>query len=105
MNEKDRAAVEEFAARVRALFPSAQIWAFGSRARGEASWESDLDVCVVLDEFDADIRKTVGNIAWEVGFEREVLISTVVFSKEMFERGRCSVSGLVRTIREEGVAA
>jgi predicted nucleotidyltransferase len=105
MQESDRRVLEEFAAKVRLQFPEAQIWAFGSRVRGPATWESDLDVCVVLEELDADIWTAITDIAWEVGFERDTLISTVVFSREMFERGRCSVSGLVQTIREEGIPA
>ena len=64
-----------------------------------------MDICVVLEQMDANIRAIISDIAWEVGFEREVVISTVVFSKEMFEHGRCSASSLVRTIREEGIAA
>jgi len=45
------------------------------------------------------------DVAWEVGFERDVLIATVVFTSEMFEHGPASVGPLVRTILEEGVAA
>ncbi|MGH7467563.1 MAG: nucleotidyltransferase domain-containing protein [Longimicrobiales bacterium] len=29
------------------LVPGARVWAFGSRARGSATWDSDFDVCVV----------------------------------------------------------
>jgi len=105
MQEHDRRVLEEFAAKVRLQFPEAQIWAFGSRVRDGATWESDLDVCVVLENLDSDIRETISGIAWEVGFERDLLISTVVFPREMFEHGRCSVSGLVQTIREEGIPA
>jgi len=105
MLERDRTILEQFAARVRALHPEARIWAFGSRVRGKAEADSDLDVCVVLDRVNANIRCLISDVAWEVGFDRDLLISTVVFSTEMFERGRCSVSSLVRTIREEGVAA
>ena len=105
MQERDREILEQFAARVRAVFPSAHIWAFGSRTRGDAHPDSDLDVCVVLDRLDADIRGTISDIAWEVGFEHDLLIFTVAFSTEMFERGPASASSLVRTILEEGVAA
>jgi len=105
MHENDRATLEDFARRVRVQFPSAQIWAFGSRVKGEATRESDLDLCVVLETMDPDIRTVISDIAWEVGFERDVIISTVVFSRDMFEHGRCSVSSLVKTIREEGIAA
>jgi hypothetical protein len=45
------------------------------------------------------------DIAWEVGFENDIVISTVTFSREEFENGPCSASPLVRNILKEGVAA
>lgn len=105
MRESDRATVAAFADRLRVLFPDARVWAFGSRTRGDAAEDSDLDICVVLDHVDAEVRRAVSHTAWEVGFERDVVVTTVVFSKEMFERGPASASPLVKTIRREGVAA
>jgi len=104
MKETDWNVLRQFAKRARALDPAASIWAFGSRTRGTADAESDLDVCVVLEHLTPHIREKVSDIAWEVGFENEVLVSTTVFSREMFERGPFSVSPLVRTILREGVA-
>jgi hypothetical protein len=42
---QDRQILDLFATRVREHFPEARIWAFGSRARGDATWESDLGPC------------------------------------------------------------
>ena len=100
-----QALLEQFAARVRRVYPGARVWAFGSRVTGGATWESDLNVCVVLDRLDRAIRARISDIAWDVGFEADQMISTVVFSEEMFEHGPPSAGPLVRTILEEGVAA
>ena len=35
MADRDRQILELFAARVRERFPDADVWAFGSRARGD----------------------------------------------------------------------
>jgi len=50
ISAEDRTVLAECAARVREIFPEARVWAFGSRARGHAAWDSDFDVCVGLEE-------------------------------------------------------
>jgi predicted nucleotidyltransferase len=79
MAERDRQILDLFATRVRERFPDADVWAFGSRARGDATWESDLDVCVVVDQLANEDRYTLWHIAWEISFEQEMLISAVPF--------------------------
>ncbi|MBM3189338.1 MAG: nucleotidyltransferase domain-containing protein [Chloroflexi bacterium] len=105
MDDNDRQILETFAARVRERFPAARVWAFGSRARGEADWDSDFDVCVVLDEFNTAADQALSEIAWEVGFDNDRVITIIPFSRDQFERGPFSESTLVEAIRREGIAA
>ena len=105
MTESDAQILREFASRVRGQFPEAQVRAFGSRVCGNADQESDLDVCVVLSSFDEAADKKIIDIAWEVGFAHDVLISTVTFSAEEFTESPLSQSPLVQAIRRDGVAA
>jgi uncharacterized protein len=44
-------------------------------------------------------------MAWEVGFENDRVITTVVMDQEEFEHGPMSESTLVGNILQEGVAA
>ncbi len=105
LSSKDKEIVALFSTRIRERFPGAGVWAFGSRAKGFATDESDLDVCVVVDTLDEEIDHQILKIAWEVGFENDVVISTVTYSKQDFEEGPCSESPLVQTILDAGVAA
>ncbi|HBF34438.1 TPA: nucleotidyltransferase domain-containing protein, partial [Candidatus Sumerlaeota bacterium] len=97
MDDRDKTVLSEFAAQVRRTFPAARIWAFGSRTRGEATWESDLDVCVVLETVDAETRREISDLAWEIGFDHDVVVSSILFSRDMFEQGPASASPLVHT--------
>jgi len=99
----DQECLDLFTNSVRSLYPDAAVWAFGSRVRGEEHKDSDLDICIVLEEVDWETRRKISDIAWEIGFERDRLLSTVVFSKDDFENGPPSASPLVRSIRDEGV--
>ena len=105
LSNKDKKIFNQFASMVRSKFPAAKIWAFGSRVRGDATSESDLDVCVVVDKLDDEFDSAIMDIAWQIGFENDLIISTVTYSKEEFEEGPCSESGLVQNILGYGIAA
>lgn len=101
----DRKILEKLACEIRRKHPAARVWAYGSRTRGDAAPDSDLDVCIVLDSLDEAIDRDIMRIAWSVGMEHDVVISTLTYSSEEFEQGPCSVSPIVRTIRQDGIAA
>lgn len=106
MTSTDRHILNVFAARIRERHPRASIWAFGSRARGEGTWESDLDVCVVIDQpASRAVKDWIGDVAWDVGFAKDRVLATVVFERKAFEEGPQSVSPLVDSVRREGIAA
>ena len=105
LSNKDKKLFNQFASMVRDKFPAAKIWAYGSRVRGDATVESDLDVCVVVDKLDDESDSAIMEIAWQIGFKNDVIISTVTYSKEEFEDGPCSESGLVQNILSYGIAA
>jgi predicted nucleotidyltransferase len=105
MDGEDRRIFQLLVSQIRERFPEARVWAFGSRARGEATWDADFDVCVVLDRMDAASDHALSDIAWDVGFSNDRVITILPFSREEFERGPFSESRLVETIRLEGVAA
>ena len=105
MEIRDHQILKEFSANVRQQFPDAQIWAFGSRARGNAQPDSDFDICVVVDELDRTTWKTLSDIAWETGFQHDVVITTVKYSRQQFESSPYTASPLVHSILAEGIAA
>lgn len=102
---EDRNILNEFTERIRRHFPGSRIWAFGSRVRGITAWDSDLDICIVLAHVDKKIDCIVRDIAWEVGFENDRVISTIILDSDQFERGPMSESTLVDNILREGVTA
>ena len=105
MKQDDVRILNTFAEMIRKRFPDAGIWTFGSRVRGDSDDSSDLDVCVVLDVLNEQLDRQVMEIAWEVSFENSIVISTMTFSREDFERGTVSHSSFVRSVKKYGVAA
>lgn len=101
----DQKILNEFADRVRELYPEARIWAFGSRARGDAAPDSDFDICVVINQADRETGRRIQDVAWEVSFAHGLVITAFCYSVGEFTHGPIAVSPLVQTILREGVAA
>ena len=60
---------------------------------------------IVLREVDQKIDRWIRDIAWEVGFENDRLITTVLLDREQFEHGPMSESTIVGNILREGISA
>jgi hypothetical protein len=60
---------------------------------------------IVLNEVDQTIDRWVRDIAWEVGFENDRVITTILLDKVQFENGPMSESTIVDNILREGISA
>ncbi|MCX7046100.1 MAG: nucleotidyltransferase domain-containing protein [Candidatus Sumerlaeota bacterium] len=105
LTSADKALLDKLAQRLREEYPEARIWAFGSRARGDANEDSDFDVCVALPQVDESIRKQIRYITWEIGFDHDELFNTMIFSFDEMERGPMSKSSIVVNIMRDRIAA
>src|SRR4030095_1202165 len=76
---------------------------FGSRVRGEATPDSDLDIYLVVTELTPALRRWIDEVAWEVGFERDRVISTLVTTRRGLEQGPFGAQPIVQTMEREGI--
>ena len=77
----------------------------GSRARGDAKEESDLDVLVIVDEPEtSELMVRVFDSSWEVDFGTGIVISPIVMSRDRWENGPERASFLAAAVRREGIA-
>ena len=104
LSKKEKRIFHEFVARVRIRWPAARIWAFGSRSRGDAVRDSNLDICVVANDIDDEFEVDVMEIAHQLGLEHEVIITTVTYSQTEFDRVPLSEDGLINYILTSGIA-
>jgi len=103
LTETDRRIVREFQRRLADIVPILDLRVFGSRVRGDAVPDSDLDVFIELEACSPELRRRISEVAWEVGFEMDRIISTVVTTRHELEHGAMGANPLVLNIEQEGV--
>ena len=105
LSQEEQLALNEFVRRLRLKLDGRLISLvlFGSKARGDSRPDSDIDVLVVVDKDDFEIRQTIRDIAADVWLEYGPYISTRIWSLAHYRKLEKLQSPLYRCIRDEGV--
>ena len=77
---------------------------FGSRARGNATRDSDMDIFIVVPDLTLDLDRRISAAAWEVGMDNGVVIATVVCTPADLEKPGFRGSPFLIALEKEGVA-
>jgi predicted nucleotidyltransferase len=99
-------ALQKFASVVRSRFGARlrELTLFGSRARGTATTESDVDVLVVVQGLTGAEGRELGYLAGDLLTEFGVLISPLALTPERIEHLRAGRRLLAQDIARDGVA-
>ena len=104
LGESDKRLAEEFRQLLlKSGGPLARLIVYGSRARGAAGTESDLDTLMVVECLDPEIRAQVSLCAWQVGFKHESVVSAMVMTVEEVEESPERSSPFMLAVNEDGV--
>ncbi|MBI2354738.1 MAG: nucleotidyltransferase domain-containing protein [Deltaproteobacteria bacterium] len=107
MGELDKQLVEELK---RRLPPDVQqhirrMIMYGSRSRGDAAEDSDLDLVALVDENTPELERTLDEIAYNVMWDHDFkpIISLKVFAEERFRSAVARGFSYYRNVEREGV--
>jgi predicted nucleotidyltransferase len=84
--------------------PSAEIYLYGSRARGDAQKESDWDILILLNEdnFSRKDEKLFRDNLFELELNNEEIISIIAFSKNDWHK-KHSITPFYESVMREGI--
>lgn len=100
-NEKD--AVAELKNELQKRFNILNFCIFGSKARGDASPESDIDIMIEVEDYTHEVESKIDDIVYEINIAHDCFISATIFGKEELTEGPLGESPLYKVIEREGV--
>lgn len=105
LSQQERAALQDFRRRIAEAFPgvTARHTLFGSRARGDADQESDVDLLVELEieRLTFSDKRTIRRLAGDVSLAHGLVLSVLAVDRSAVrERGDFSIFA---NIKEEGI--
>ena len=107
MGELDKALIEELKQRLPADVQRhiRRMIMYGSRARGDSTDESDLDLVALVDEKTPELEQAIDEIAYQLMWDHDFkpIISLKVFSEERFLSATARGLSFYRNVDREGV--
>lgn len=80
------------------------LYLFGSKARGDFSAESDIDLLIILRQLNADSRWLVRSIAADCSLQYDVLFNTHLYEQERWQSIVAHQDTLWREVQRDGVS-
>lgn len=107
MNEKDRQIIFALKNRLTddVLKHLKKLVLFGSRARGEETDDSDLDILAIVDEKNSEIEKHLEDIAYQIMWDNDFnpIISLKVLAEAHFLNSLNKGYSFYRHVEKEGI--
>lgn len=98
--------LQEFKRRVEQRFPGelVRVVLFGSKARGDASVESDIDLLTVVRSEDWKLGDDVRDIGYELEIAHGVVLSIQVMGQRQYQELKARGSTFLEQVEQEGLA-
>jgi len=101
----DARRLQVFKQQLLRLTPVSRLAAYGSRARGSASPDSDFDLYVEVPALTPALRRKISELAWELSLAEDCVFSTFVTTSEAVVSGSAQALPLLRAVEREGIFA
>jgi uncharacterized protein len=103
LNENERKALETLQGELKERFDVREIRLFGSKVRGQAGPDSDVDIMIELAKRSPEIESDIDDITFEINLGNDSFITTIVFGQDELENGPMKESPIYKMIQREGI--
>jgi predicted nucleotidyltransferase len=80
-----------------------QVILFGSKARGDSAPDSDIDVLILADEENRQVRKTISKISSQIGLDYDVCLGALLIANKRWRQMSSERFSLCRNVERDGV--
>ena len=103
LQENEKKAISKIKEELSKRFNILNMVLYGSKARGDSSIDSDVDIMIELDNHDFRLETEISDIIYNIDLEFDTFTSPVYFSRKEIEEGPVSESPIYKAIQREGV--
>ncbi|MDO9513500.1 MAG: nucleotidyltransferase domain-containing protein [Elusimicrobiota bacterium] len=104
LKENELKALKELKNRLLVKFPEAEIVLYGSKARGDSSLESDIDLLILMERpVTNEIEESITKISYDVELKYDVVFGKLVENRNFWNTPLANVMPLHRNIDREGI--
>lgn len=103
LNKKELDALSKLKNELLKNFSGAELILFGSKARGDFTDFSDLDVLILIDrKVDYEIKDKIIEIAYDIELENDIVFGLIIENKKSWRSPRYKVMPLYKNVEREG---
>jgi uncharacterized protein len=104
MSPLDNKITDKIKATVMSLDPEAEVYIYGSRARGDALTESDWDVMVITPRHvTPQLKRSIRHALYEIEWDNECVISSIIHSREEWDNRLMRTTPFYRNVTRDAV--
>ncbi len=88
--------------RVLSIYPNAEIYLYGSRARGDFSSDSDWDILILTNvKLPYQLRNKIEDSLYDFAIDNDLIISVLIYAKETWQKLR--YSAFYQNVKQEAL--
>ncbi len=103
LKEHERKALYHLKEELLTRFTLVDFRLFGSKARGDDTKESDIDIMIEIEEYSPENVMVILNLVYDIDMEHDSFVSPIILGRCQVEEGPLSESPIYKAIVKEGV--